>query len=155
MALQPEKKSRLHNWPDYVLFVVAAAFCVFSAKAFTRAPAAAKPATPPTKISRGLASVSSEQPVRERSTLTVDFSCQEEKGRRTKTEANLLRLTAESCGGRILRVTNQSTGESLMIFERNNGVSTHYFPLKEGANKILIEWKGAKKSATTIEVERS
>jgi hypothetical protein len=156
MALLPEKKSRLHGWPDYALFVAAVAFCALSAKAFVRAPAPAPaPSVIQAKVSRGLASVSHEQSVEERTTRTVGFSCQDEKTVRTKTDANLLRLTAESCGGRILRVTNQSTGESLMLFERNNSISTHYFPLKEGTNKILIEWKGAKKSAKTIEVEKS
>lgn len=154
MALPLEKNSRLHSWPDYALFVVAVAFCVFSAKAFVRKPAATAPITP-SKVSRGLASISHEQPVEEHSTGTVDFSCQEEKTVRTKTNANLMRLTAAGCGGRILRATNQTTGETLLLFERNNGISSHYFPLKAGTNKILIEWKGAKKSAKIIEVEKT
>lgn len=155
MALPLEKKSRLPSWPDYALFVAAVAFCAFSAKAFLRAPAPVSSPASPAKVSRGLASVSHEQPVEERTTRTVSFSCQEEKNLRTKTDASLLRLTAESCGGRIQRVTNQSTGESLLLFERDGGVSTHYFPLKAGTNKILIEWKGAKRNAKTIEIEKS
>lgn len=154
MALPTEKKSRLHSWPDYALFVAALAFCVVSAKVFRRPPAPA-PVAAQAKVSRGLASVSHEQPVQERTTRTVGFSCHDEKIFRTKTSASLLRLTAESCGGRIMRVTNLSTGESLMLFERGNAISTHYFPLKEGTNKILVEWKGAKRSAKTIEIEKS
>lgn len=153
MALPLEKKSRLHSWPDYALFVAAVAFCAFSAKAFFRAPPPTP--TPQAKASRGLASISHEQPVEERTTRTVNFSCQEEKASRTKTEASLLRLTADSCSGRIQSVTNQSTGETLLLFERDGAISTHYFPLKEGTNNILIEWKGAKKSAKLIEIERS
>lgn len=154
MALPKDNKSSLHSWPDYALFVAAVAFCAISAKAFVR-PAAPAPMKPPTKISRGLASVSHEQPVQERATRTVTFSCQDDKNIRTQTGASLLRLTADSCGGRIQRITNKATGESLLLFERNNGISTHYFPLKEGINEIQIEWKGAKKSAKKIEVEKS
>ena len=153
MALPLEKNSRLHCWPDYALFVVVVAFCVFSAKAFTRSQAHVTPTRE--KISRGLASVVGEQPVPERSTHTVALGCLDEKAMRTKTEASLLRVTATGCGNQVLRATNQSTGESLMVFERNGGISTHYFPLKTGTNKILIEWKGAKKSAKILEVEKT
>lgn len=152
MALPHEKYSRLRSWPDYALFLGALAFCAFSAKAFFRAPASAPAA--PAKVSRGPASVNHEQASRERTTRTLNFSCSDEKSMHAKTDASLLRLSAESCSGSIRRITNQATGESLMLFERNNGVSTHYFPLKEGVNKILIEWNG-KKKPKTLEVEKS
>jgi hypothetical protein len=152
MALLPEKLLRPYSWPDYALFVVVAAFCVFSAKAFTRTPAHSAPARE--KFSRGLASVTTEQPVTERSTYTVTLGCPDEKTARAKTSASLLRVTSPGCG-HVVRAVNESTGESLLVFERKGSISTHYFPLKAGVNKILIEWKGAKKGTKILEVEKS
>lgn len=153
MALPNEKKTWLRSWPDFALFLAALVFCAYSARAISKTPAPIPQKKSP--LSRSLASVSVEQGATERSTRTLDLLCLDESPARMTTEAGLLRMKAEACGGKILRAMNLTTGETLMLFERNNNVTTHYFPLKAGVNKILVEWKASKKSAKMLEVEKN
>lgn len=61
-----------------------------------------------------------------------------------ETSALLVQLQWEKCEEkaaktRAFRAKNTSTGEALLLLENSSGFFTHYFPVKEGKNEIVIE----------------
>lgn len=64
--------------------------------------------------------------------------------KKMETTALLVQLQWEKCEQQknkstTSRAKNQSTGEELLLLENPKGYFTHYFPVKEGKNEIIIE----------------
>ena len=156
MIVRETTKLKPAFWLDALLFALVVAFTVYSARAFSQRPP--HPAAQvPRKMSRALASIA-QASVREKSTQVVELACPGGKVDGLRTGAALLRLSARRCGADFLRARNETTGEDLLLFPQGEQVSTNYFPLKEGRNQILLEWKkGRDKHAgsTRFTIERT
>lgn len=64
--------------------------------------------------------------------------------KKMETSALLVQLQWEKCEqpktrSSAYRAKNRSTGEELLLLENTKGFFTHYFPVKEGINEIVIE----------------
>ncbi len=64
--------------------------------------------------------------------------------KKVETSALLVQLQWEKCEQQktrssTYRAKNRSTGEELLLLENAKGFFTHYFPVKEGINEIVIE----------------
>jgi len=156
MATSPTQKNLSPIWRELTLFVCFAAFGVYSAAALVKPQAASAPAAPKTTFSRA-PSAAIPVAVPEKSTQVIFMGCLGSGTSPLRTQANLARLMADECRpASSVQARNKTTGESLMIFQRGKKISTHYFPLKEGENTIVVEWLGPKgeRSVETLRVNR-
>jgi len=157
-----EKKSRQSLWRELCIFAAVAAFGLFSIRGEYKPsqpePAAEKSDAP----KRLLASLGPASTKSDKSTKIIEIGCLEKSASPNtssglKTRAALVRIMAQACGTVAeISATNESTGESLMIFRQTKKISTHYFPLKSGRNKVVIKWAGPKglRAETVLEVEK-
>jgi len=155
-----DRKEKNSLLTDIGALAAALAFALYSFVNFTgtreRAPA---PATLALSASRAPASVATK-PAAERTTQVIHLGCLSGSGHLgepRRSTASLLRLTAEACGPlKGLQGQNESTGDNLVILRKDNKLSTHYIPLKTGANRVRLEWKGpgGKAHRAWLEVER-
>jgi hypothetical protein len=146
-------ENRRHTiWLDWACFGLVLALSALSARAFFKP---APPPRAPRALSRSPASFQKEASAKEHSTSVVEFNCEKPKSA-LSTEASLLRIVSQLCPGMALAAAkNETTGENLILFAQRDKVSTHYFPLKKGTNRIEMEWKGKNsRNVQTLEINR-
>lgn len=159
----PSKNTSKALLREFAVFAAVASFAAYSSAAFLRAryqPAPVAVVAPAKPFSRQLASLEGEAPAIEKSTKIIEIGCLG-KGAASeviKTEANLARIMAQDCSvAKNVAARNETTGENLMVFQQSKKISTHYFPLRAGANKIVINWLDQKgiKGSEVLQVDRS
>lgn len=154
----PDQKNKPSLWRDLAAFAAVAAFCVYSGRAVLKSrPSSAEPASS-SLVSRKTAAIDTGSKTDEKSTKIIEIGC---LGPGTATPvitgASLIRVMANECATAAnVSAKNETTGESLLVFQRSKQISTHYFPLKIGKNRVVIEWLDPKgiKASKKIEVER-
>jgi len=157
MATSPEQKNTSSLWREFALFACVAAFGAYSAAVLVKPHSPLPPIEAKATFSRAPASSANAVTAPEKSTRIVSMGCLGDGTSLVRTEAGLARIMADECRpARSVEARNETTGESLMIFQRSKKISTHYFPLKQGENKIVIEWLSPKgvRSAETLVVDR-
>lgn len=158
MNMPSDKKKWPALWQDVAVFLAVLALSAHLFRLFVGVP---PPVTTPAHNPAFQRSPASETPVaavKEHSTKSIDIGCLGSASPRPQsTSAGLLQIQMSLCGqvdG--LQATNESTKEKLLVFLKESRATTHYFPLKEGQNRIQLRWLGPKKRelGQVIEVER-
>lgn len=146
---------KISFWPELAALLGVLAFAYFSyaglVKKGQKAPVAKAPEISRPAPSRSLASVANLDAKPEKSTVVLELGCLSDK--KFSTQAGMLRVTGKICGrSNLINGRNDTTDESLQIFQMAQEFTTHYFPLKEGQNHIVLQ-VAEKKYA--IEVSRA
>lgn len=131
---------------DLALLAMALLFAAYSVHVFFAPQRVVTKAAPV----RSLASLPVPTAPTERSTKVMDLGCFVGGSQKIRTEAALLQLSATICSAAPTQGKNETTGESLLLFRQGKKVVSHYFPLREGANRIWLEGAGIRQS---VEVE--
>jgi len=161
-----QKKDTQSIWIDIAVFTAVLAFFFYSMKIITkipaeksRAPASIRETDP--APARNTASVGVDQ--RRDSIKTLNLGCLPAQKPRAPLEVNaaMLKIVGELCLGANYSVRvkrDQSNDEEILTFlnPKMRSLTTNYFPLQNGPNKIVFEITfGKKKTIETIEIVRS
>lgn len=153
-------------WRDLAVFTALLGFFLFSARQMRRAeapasnpsfPVARAPASPPA-LGRAPSSATAAKSQPERNVGTAHLPCLTDGSPEpTRGGARLFRLSAPRCGlPREIFARNETTGENILIFVREQQWVSSYFPLAEGRNEVVLQWREKGRERTQrVEIFRS
>lgn len=168
MSSPIRKKDTQSAWFDIAVFAVIAAFFLFSARSLTRSQARSAAASTEAAAQlpeRSLASSQQAAPTPGTSDQSIQvfrLDCLFNASLKPiTTEASMVRIMANICGSRkpLAKNTpfigkNLSSGEDIVPFVQDGkSMSTNYFSLREGANKISFRLNLAKGQEIQQELE--
>jgi|GEM_PF-5138416 len=172
MSLPPKQKKSQPAWLDIAVFAGVLGFLCLSVQIFlttraalSRNPSAATSATPPPEVPTRRAPAS-QSPVSKSSgsTEVLRLPCLHQAARTFSSEARLLQIHAPACNEDLKQASawkgsNESSGEQILVFvnAKEKTLSTSYFALKDGVNRIVFRHESGKGRARvqTLEVRKN
>ncbi len=172
MSLPPKQKKSQPAWLDVGVFAFVLGFLCFSVQTLL-----GSNVKPP--VTKSVAEVAATVPAPETqkrrpaspspavkaggSTEVLKLPCLTQATRSFSTEARMLQIHAPACGEDLKRLdtwkgSNESSGEEILVFvnSKEKTLSTSYFALRDGVNKIVFTHELGKGPAKiqTIEVSK-
>lgn len=171
MSLPPNQKKSQPAWLDIAVFAGVLGFLCLSVQVFLTTRAALSKngsrvtaTIPPPEAPARRAPASQTQALKGGgSTEVLRLPCLQQAGRAFTSDARLLQIHAPACNEDLKQVStwkgsNETSGEEILVFvnAKEKTLSTSYFSLKDGVNRIVFLHDAGKGPAKvqTIEVSK-